>query len=197
METDFIEEYKSVLTEEECSFLVHDFERLHEVGMTFNRQNGPLGQAKDSQDDESLIYADAFLSQMTQDSEGRLFKVLNKHIHEYIKKYEVGMYTGRHSKIPLASEAVKIQRTYPSQGFHIWHCERNMIDFGSRVLAWSIYLNDVEEGGETEFIYQSKRFSPKAGTMLIWPAGFTHTHRGNPPLKGVKYIATGWYRLTI
>ena len=55
-----------------------------------------------------------------------------------------------------------------------------------------IYLNDVEEGGETEFLYQSIRVAPKAGTLLIWPAGFTHTHRGNPPLSGDKYIATGW-----
>ena len=61
-----------------------------------------------------------------------------------------------------------------------------------RVLSWILYLNDVEEGGETEFLYQSMRFKPKAGTFILFPAHFTHTHRGNPPLSGVKYIATGW-----
>ena len=50
----------------------------------------------------------------------------------------------------------------------------------------------MEEGGETEFLYQSLRVSPKKGTVIIWPSGYYHTHRGNPPLSGVKYLATGW-----
>ena len=60
------------------------------------------------------------------------------------------------------------------------------------MLAWTIYLNDVPEGGETEFLYQSQRVSPEKGKTCIFPAGFMHTHRGNPPLKKDKYIATGW-----
>ena len=51
---------------------------------------------------------------------------------------------------------------------------------------------DRDEGGETEFLYQSMRVKPKQGTLLIWPAAFTHTHRGNPPLSNEKYIVTGW-----
>jgi len=55
-----------------------------------------------------------------------------------------------------------------------------------------IYLNDVEEGGETEFLYYARRIKPTQGTLLIWPAYFTHAHRGNPPLSNTKYIITGW-----
>ena len=55
-----------------------------------------------------------------------------------------------------------------------------------------IYLNTIEEGGETEFLYLKKREKPVEGKLLIFPAGFTHTHRGNPPLKGDKYILTSW-----
>ena len=55
-----------------------------------------------------------------------------------------------------------------------------------------MYLNDVEEGGETEFLYQSRRVKPKRGRLAIWPAQFTHMHRGNPPLSGDKYVITGW-----
>jgi hypothetical protein len=54
------------------------------------------------------------------------------------------------------------------------------------------YLNDVEEGGETEFLYQKKRVKPVKNRVVVWPAGFTHTHRGNPPLSNAKYIITGW-----
>ena len=67
------------------------------------------------------------------------------------------------------------------------------IDNVSRSLAWIIYLNDVPEGeGETEFLYQGLRVTPKQGTLVMWPAQFTHTHRGNPVYNCTKYIATGW-----
>ena len=62
----------------------------------------------------------------------------------------------------------------------------------NRIMAWMIYLNDVEDGGETEFLYQSMRVKPKQGTLVLWPAHFTHMHRGNPPLSGEKYIMTSW-----
>ena len=65
-----------------------------------------------------------------------------------------------------------------------------------RWVAWMVYLNDVEEGGETEFLYQSLRIKPKKGMAVIWPGTYTHLHRGNPPLKGDKYILTGWFTLT-
>ena len=88
------------------------------------------------------------------------------------------------------------QKTKPSQGFHIWHCENSSWPNKERLLAWMIYLNDVEEGGETEFLYQQKRFTPKKNTALIWPGSWTHLHRGNPPLSGNKYILTGWFATT-
>ena len=54
------------------------------------------------------------------------------------------------------------------------------------------YLNDVEEGGETEFYYQDKKIKPKQGSMVIAPAYFTHTHRGCIPVSNDKYIVTSW-----
>ena len=65
------------------------------------------------------------------------------------------------------------------------------------MVAWMVYLNDVEEGGETEFLYQSLRIKPKANMAVLWPGSFTHIHRGNPPLSGDKYILTGWFSPTV
>ena len=58
-----------------------------------------------------------------------------------------------------------------------------------------MYLNDVEEGGETEFIFQKKRYPAVPGRLLIWPSQFTHRHRGNLVLRGTKYYCTGWFHL--
>ena len=62
----------------------------------------------------------------------------------------------------------------------------------NRLLVFSLYLNDGYEGGETEFLFQKKRMKPQKDRLLIWPAQFTHTHRGNTVLKGDKYLLTGW-----
>ena len=61
-----------------------------------------------------------------------------------------------------------------------------------RILLFMYYLNDVNQGGETEFYYQQKFIKPKAGRLVIAPAGFTHTHKGHVPISNDKYILTSW-----
>ena len=85
-----------------------------------------------------------------------------------------------------------LQETCPGGGYHAWHSENLRYEMQNRVVTWMIYLNDIEEGGETEFLYQQKRFKPTKNTLLMWPASYTHLHRGNPPFKQKKYILTGW-----
>ena len=82
-------------------------------------------------------------------------------------------------------------------GYPYWHCELHPSpeDEGEslhRVVLWTIYLNENFSDGETEFLYQQRKIVPKTGSLLIAPTAFTHTHRGNMPKGGDKYIATGW-----
>ena len=91
------------------------------------------------------------------------------------------------------SSITLLQKTEPYGGFHNFHCEDTSWNCHLRTMAWMVYLNDVEEGGETEFIYQQTRIKPEQGMVLICPGGYTHMHRGNPPMS-TKYIATGWYQ---
>ena len=91
------------------------------------------------------------------------------------------------------SALVLLQKTEPTQGYHMFHGENINWNVSDRTLAWMVYLNDVEEGGETEWLYQQRKIKPEKGTVVIWPGSFTHLHRGNPPMSE-KYIATGWYQ---
>lgn len=81
-------------------------------------------------------------------------------------------------------------------GYPYWHCEQYPRDASCetlhRHLLWTLYLNDGFEEGETEFMYQNRKVKPQTGSLLIAPAGFTHTHRGNRPQGGDKFIATSW-----
>jgi hypothetical protein len=93
--------------------------------------------------------------------------------------------------------AINVQKYLADQGgYPYWHCEHypqaNDADPLSRVLLYTIYLNDDFDEGETEFFYQRRRIVPRTGSLLIAPAFFTHTHRGNRPRGGDKYIATSW-----
>ena len=74
----------------------------------------------------------------------------------------------------------------------MWHSETGTRRNSGRIAVFTLYLNDIEDGGETEFLYQGLRVKPEQGALVIWPTGYTHTHRGNPPLKDTKYIVTGW-----
>ena len=81
-------------------------------------------------------------------------------------------------------------------GYPYWHCELYPRDPGAetlhRHLLWTLYLNDGFDAGETEFLFQQRRIAPRTGSLLIAPAAFTHTHRGNRPQGGDKFIATSW-----
>jgi hypothetical protein len=93
--------------------------------------------------------------------------------------------------------SINIQKYVAGQGgYPYWHCEQYpKLDQGEalhRALLWTIYLNDGFDQGETEFLYQDRKVKPRTGSVLIAPAGFTHTHRGNRPVGGNKYIATSW-----
>lgn len=94
---------------------------------------------------------------------------------------------------------INIQKYLADQGgYPYWHCELypKLQDPGAdtlhRVLLWSVYLNDGFAEGETEFFHQRRLIRPQTGAMLLAPAGFTHTHRGNRPRGADKYIATSW-----
>ena len=81
-------------------------------------------------------------------------------------------------------------------GYPYWHCELYPRDASGetlhRHLLWTIYLNEAFEAGETEFLFQQRKIKPRTGSLLIAPTAFTHTHRGNRPQGGDKFIATSW-----
>jgi len=85
-----------------------------------------------------------------------------------------------------------LQRYTPGQHFKRIHTERSGIATLHRVFAFMTYLNDVQEGGSTYFSHYDLEIQPRKGLTLIWPAEWTHAHRGNILISGKKYIITGW-----
>jgi hypothetical protein len=63
-----------------------------------------------------------------------------------------------------------------------------------RVITYLWYLNDVNDGGETEFCGDFK-VKPRAGKLVLFPASWCYPHKGIMPLSNNKYIITGWLHI--
>ena len=85
-----------------------------------------------------------------------------------------------------------VQRTEVGEYYH-WHVDADSKALASRQLVAIWYLNDVPPpGGETEFLHQGVKVSPREGRLILFPPFWTHQHRGVTVREGVKYIATTW-----
>jgi hypothetical protein len=123
-----------------------------------------------------------------QDLSYKVHQFLTSCVLHYIVEYD------QLKKVAMISSDLKMQKTSPGGGYHLWHYENSAHSHAQRELTWMIYLNDIPDGeGETEFLYQRRRIKPTKGTVVIWPAGMTHVHKGNTVLTTDKYILTGWY----
>jgi 2-oxoglutarate-Fe(II)-dependent oxygenase superfamily protein len=101
------------------------------------------------------------------------------------------------ARVCLRPGAINLQWYSAGEGgYPYWHCELYPRDASAdtlhRHLLWTLYLNDEFEEGETEFLFQKLKVKPRTGSLLIAPTAFTHTHRGNRPQNGDKFIATSW-----
>ena len=191
--TNFIHTIEGALSAEACTSLINQFEKstdLHGPGHAADESGVPafLPDVKISTDisiDFNYQYIPGW--EAVKD----LNLALNNGIEEYKKKYETVDKIGSWK----CYRWWNIQRYKPGEGYFEWHCEAAGMDSNSRIMAWMFYLNDVKEGGETEFLNQAIRIKPKKGRVVVFPAGFPYVHRGNSPLSGEKYILTSWMLL--
>tara|TARA_Y100000590_G_scaffold440478_1_gene565893 strand:- start:747 stop:1343 length:597 start_codon:yes stop_codon:yes gene_type:complete len=104
-------------------------------------------------------------------------------LKKFIKKVDLGYFN--------------IQRYLPGGHFAELHSERTSLQNLHRLFAWMTYLNDVDDGGTTDFDYFGIKIKPEIGKTMIWPAEWTHAHTGSILKTGKKYIITGWMHFGI
>ncbi len=186
MENNFIGIYENAIPVDLCNQMITFFDDLHKSGFTKNRQDFDLA-SKTEKEDDALFFSEIMKMETYAITNVFLNNFWGNAYFNYSKKYSILNNLNAHKIYDI-----KIQKTQIGGGYHVWHCEQSTRETANRLLAFVIYLNDVDEGGETEFLYYPKRVLAKAGTVLLFPSSFSHTHRGNPPISNTKYIATGW-----
>lgn len=93
---------------------------------------------------------------------------------------------------PLRCTGYKIQHYRKNEGHFKWHFDALGPGAWDRQLALIIYLNSVEEGGETCFHRQNVKVKPVAGDAVLFPTFWTHMHCGEIPRSEDKYIISSF-----
>ena len=183
MITDFIKVYEDAVSVEYCEKFIGYIEHYVEHGVIIKE---PF--ESDHKDHSTInFHNDSKYDMLSGDNLPLTFlPIVKEYVDDYLDTYSLLkhevmlMFDVKAKKIPIGG------------GFHRWHYENGGLQVSPRKLVVQLYLNTVEEGGETEFLYINKRVKAKQGTLIIFPAAFTHTHRGNPPIGQDKYIVSTW-----
>jgi len=198
----FIKVYPYAMEKDYCETVIKNFEEVNNKTLTWTRQeseNVHPNLKKDTSYELTIGIGNIVAGNCDARELFRINQNLASDFHDFFKPVftayleEFGILTS--PSVKLSVSHVKVQKTKPGEGYHAWHCEDLALDSCDRILAFSCYLNDDFEGGETEYLYAEQRIPAQQGTVCIFPANFCYAHRGNPPIKGTKYILTGWVEL--
>ena len=178
MET-FIKEFNF---SEEDMHLCDDLIEYHKNNMEYKNLGKSIGANEMKKSTDVTIFPA---------SQNPSILMYRKLLFGYIKEYNAA-YDNPLAEMTIA-DGFNIQHYKPGEGYLNWHSERSIHLTHQRALTFMTYLNDVSDGGGTEFKYQKLRHNAKRGKTLIWPSDFTHTHRGQKSETEEKYITTGWF----
>lgn len=182
----FIRTFAGNLSRETCREIVATFEKDKANQVPGRTLHGALPDVKRTTD--LLISKNG----LWQDIDAAVFDKLRGAIEEY-----VSVIPHEHDLKDILTSTLRdrgylIHKYDKLDGFYHWHNDFLVLSNGQwRVLTFLWYLNDVEEGGETEFI-DGTTIKPEAGKLLIFPATWSLKHRARRPLSGDKYVMTGW-----
>ena len=183
----YIEVYDNALTSYECREIIKYIESQE----LYKGRSGDGSKVMPSVKDDWETSGDLRKNTFVDES---LRKALYLNVKKYTKKYpsvdNLLTFWG-------IENLYNLQKYNPGQGYHKIHCEQDSPDRSLRILTWMFYLNTVKSGGGTYFGQYNKTLNAKEGRLVIWPAYWTHPHRGIVSHKETKYIATGWFRFFV
>ncbi len=183
----FIGVFENAFNDEFCNEVIEFYNNMEKAGFTHS-ESGINNHGKLSKDSDSIFLTNIKTIKPSSEINRFFLNTFWDSIYsEYKKKYGILDNTDRHQIYET-----KIQKTLVGGGFHDWHYEASGKPENNRLLNVQLYLNTVNEGGETEFLYEQRREKAEQGKLLIYPSSMTHTHRGNTPLSNDKYILNGW-----
>ena len=140
------------LSKEQCDGIIDYFEKVNSFGTAY-----PRSEPKHIKDDTSVSLFDSPVVVRNFKAQWQVFGGLSKSIAKTFDFYRTKYSVLR--EVDFQIYDIKIQKSEPGQGYHIWHDDGQK---EPRATTFIIYLNDVEEGGETEMLYNPQRIKASA-----------------------------------
>lgn len=189
--------FNNAFSAEECNRLIASQELAIANGLANEGGWGGLLHSKKSLDFD--------LIQSNRPEDEALGHLITSKFNEYNTKYcqEFAPY-GEHDGASILYgqtyyPVLQIQKYDKGLGhFNSWHLEEYGPDVMSRLFVFILYLNDVDDGGETAFYFKEDgeddyfKVKPEAGKLIVHPASWPYVHKGLVPHSSDKYILTAW-----
>ena len=181
----YIKIYEDAIDEQSCEMLIKKFEKSTKDFQTVNMDDGDNAISF-----QQITLIDHPEWKSVQQGMLELFQ-------DYIMHYKIDCNVmSKQWPNTYGYEAIRIKR-YLDNDYDRFDPHVDVLDYETarRFLAFFIYLNDVEEGGETEFINVNKpgtyipyKIEPKRGRLLMFPPTWQYYHAGRKPVSGKKYL---------
>ena len=190
----FIYVKRDILSSELCEKFINTFNKSDD-----RRPGVTLGKGKKSKESTDITFNPNFKNHPQW---GELLKPMIHLLKQQIKHYHREYFFIEEENRLLADPENLVIDSYfnmqyykPEEGFYNWHCERSCINTSRRVLTWMFFLNDVIDGGGTQFYYQNHTEPAERGKIVIFSSDYVHAHKGEVSKTEDKYILTGWVNL--
>jgi len=175
----FIKIYENALTTELCDEIMEKFDKSDIYdGVTAGGITPAIKKTKDFHLSHGKL-------EDWKHIDDALYKSLTTHLQYYYNE------TKLRPMQTFEDTGFQIQRYIKNDGFYVMHDDSSRESDKYRVLTFLWYLNDVTEGGETNF-YNRIMVKPKKGQLVFFPATWNYEHMGCMPISNNKYIVTGW-----
>ena len=189
MKAKFIYENNNSLSPEICEEIINLFENSREKydGRTLGGVNKKI---KDTTD--MVISKSGKWSNIYECLENELRHNVQKYISSLYCKYADKDHVLIGEKLEVTP--FMVQRYIQNEGKYVYHNDFHIDKKNNmyRQLTYVFYLNNVIEGGETEFFNGEISINPQCGKLIIFPSSWTFPHCGKMPISSNKYIITGW-----
>jgi hypothetical protein len=106
--------------------------------------------------------------------------------------WQYGDYYGRINGAPFSKmEDPQFLKYIPNEGKYSPHTDSSREI--PRIFSSVLYLNNVDEGGETYFNKFDLSVKPRAGRLLMFPSNFAYVHEAKIPKSNEKNVIVTWF----